>query len=116
MLSLFAKAFICNFRLLCENMNSKPIVIMFCLEYVVKEKIILKSMQAKERQFERVCVCVCVYVWCVCVCVCERERERERESNNIRFIKAYCMQFSVGRNRCKTHNSLYAWLYAWVCV
>ncbi len=63
-----------NFRLLCENTKaSKPIVIMFCLEYVVKEKIILKSMQDKTRQFE--------HVVCVCVCVCERE------SYNIRFIK-----------------------------
>ncbi len=35
---------------------SKPIVLKFCLEYVMKENIILKSMQA--------CVCVCV---CVCV-------------------------------------------------
>ncbi len=39
-----------NFRLLCENMKaSKPIAIMFCLEYVMKENIILKSMQAKDK-------------------------------------------------------------------
>ncbi len=39
-----------NFRLLCENTKaSKPFVIIFCLEYVVKEKIILKSMQAKDK-------------------------------------------------------------------
>ncbi len=37
---------------------------MFCLEYVVKEKIILKSMQDKDKAVEHV------------VCVCERERER----------------------------------------
>ncbi len=41
-----------NFRLLCENMKaSKPIAIMFCLEYVMKEN------RLKTRQFERVCVC-----------------------------------------------------------
>ncbi len=35
---------------LCENMKaSKPIIIMFCLEYVMKETIILKSMQAKDK-------------------------------------------------------------------
>ncbi len=38
-------------RLLCENMKaSKPIAIMFCLEYVMKEN------RLKTRQFERVCV------------------------------------------------------------
>ncbi len=63
-----------------------------------KKNIILKSMQAKDKA-----------VWtCVCVCVREREREREKESYNIRFIKAYCIQFRVGWNRCNTHNSLYA--------
>ncbi len=43
---------------------------MFCLEYVVKEKIILKSMQDKDKAVWACGVCVCV-----CVCVCERERE-----------------------------------------
>ncbi len=48
-----------NFRLLCENMKaSKPIAIMFCLEYVMKENIILKSMQAKDKA---VWACVCVW-------------------------------------------------------
>ncbi len=47
---LYTLAFIVNFRLLCENTKaSKSIVIMFCLEYVVKEKIILKSMQDKDK-------------------------------------------------------------------
>ncbi len=51
MLSLCAKAFIVNFRLLCENMKaSKPTAIMFCLEYVMKEN------RLKTMQFERVCV------------------------------------------------------------
>ncbi len=40
-----------NFRLLYENMKaSKPIAIMFCLEYVMKEN------RLKTRQFESVCV------------------------------------------------------------
>ncbi len=40
-----------NFRLLCENMTaSKPIAIMFCLEYVMQEN------RLKTRQFESVCV------------------------------------------------------------
>ncbi len=39
-----------KFHLLCENMKaSKPIFIMFCLEYVVKKNIILKSMQARDK-------------------------------------------------------------------
>ncbi len=41
-----------NFRLLRENMKaSKPIALMFCLEYVMKEN------RLKTRQFECVCVC-----------------------------------------------------------
>ncbi len=53
MLSLCAKAFICKLSLLCENMKaSRPIAIMFCLEYVMKEN------RRKTRQFERVCVIV----------------------------------------------------------
>ncbi len=68
-------------------------------------KKILFEVNAGQRQGSlNVCVCVCV---CVCV-VCVRERERERKSYNIRFIKAYCIQFRVGWNRCNTHNSLYA--------
>ncbi len=44
---------------------------MFCLEYMMKENIILKSMQAK--------------VW---ACVCEREREIETESYHKSILHA----------------------------
>ncbi len=92
----YTLALFVNFRLLCENTKaSKPIVINVLSRICGERKIILKSMQDKDKAVWACGVCVCV---CVVWCVWERER-----GYNIRFIKAYCMQFRVGWNRCHSN-------------